>query len=113
MCGRTYQTGQIMNSFLTRRISNTPLLIAGSALLAFALTNYHFNKTELNPVLEFVCRLLSVPVLFVNSILYNTTLESLMNSIPFVFCLLFFFYSTLFILTDKYIRNRIRQTRHS
>lgn len=102
-----------MNSFLTRRISHTPLLIAGSALLAFALTSYQFNKTDLAPVLDFICRLLSVPLLFVNSILFNTPLESLMNSIPFVFCLLFFFYSGLLILTNKYIRNRIRQTRHS
>lgn len=102
-----------MNSFLTRRISNTPLIITGSALLSFALTNYYFNKTALTPVLDFICRMLSVPVLFVNSMLYNTNLDTLMNSVPFVFCLLFLFYSTLFVLTGKYIRNRIRQTRHS
>jgi hypothetical protein len=103
-----------MNSILNnKRISNTPLIIAGSALIAFALTNFHFNKTDLNPVLEFICRLLSVPVLFVNSVLYNTNLEPLMNFVPFVFCLLFLFYSTLFILSYKYIRNRVRQTRHS
>lgn len=102
-----------MNSFLTRRISNTPLLIAGSALLSFALTDYYFNKNDLNPALDFICRLLSVPVLFVNSILYNSNLEALMHSVPFVFCLLFFFYSTLLVLTNKYIQNRIRQTRHS
>ncbi|MBL7928682.1 MAG: hypothetical protein JNL47_04275 [Bacteroidia bacterium] len=102
-----------MSSLLTRRISNTPFLIAGSALFAFALTNYHFNKTELNPALDFICRLLSVPVLFVNSVLHNTNLETLMGSIPFVFCLFFFFYSTLLILANRYIRNRIRLTRHS
>ncbi len=102
-----------MNSFLNRRISKTPLLIAGSALLAFALTNYYFNKTDLNPLFDFICRLLSVPLMFVKSILFNTNLEPLLDSIPFVFCLLFLFYSSLLILSYKYIRNRIRQTHHS
>lgn len=101
-----------MDSFITKKVSHTPLLIAGSALLSFALTNYYFTKSTLSPVIDFLCRLLSVPVLFVNSILQNSNLEMLMQSIPFIFCLFFLFYSTLLVLANKYIRNRIRQTRH-
>jgi hypothetical protein len=80
----------------------------GSALLAFALTNYQFNQEISNSVLDFICRMLTLPLLFSKRFFADTPLENMMGSVPAVFSLLFFFYSALTVVCYKFLKNRTR-----
>ncbi|GEM_PF-2738222 len=90
-----------MNHFKTVRIGNNPLLVIGSAALAFGITHFYFNQSDAEGIIPMLGHILLIPYYLFASACKLFGFQELADKVVIIFIVLMISYSAIAFFISK------------